>query len=162
MFTEQTLFDMLRDTYHSDLAKASDEYSTYDCYSASAEMFFELKCRDTHYDELMIEKSKYDRLVALAAEYDYTPIYVCSTPEGVWEFDLSFIDIQWEDRGDLPATSQFENQERVTKQVGYLDIGNVWATKIYPIDFEMFDPDDTFELAMQSSWDDDYDGWVSL
>jgi hypothetical protein len=125
-------------------------------------MFFELKCRDTHYDELMIEKSKYDRLVALAAEYDYTPIYVCSTPEGVWEFDLSFIDIQWEDRGDLPATSQFENQERVTKQVGYLDIGNVWATKIYPIDFEMFDLDDTFELAMQSSWDDDYDGWVSL
>lgn len=120
---EKKLFDLLREYEYPDLVHVTnDEYSATDCFSIEQGTYIELKCRRTHYDTLIIEKLKYDRLKAEADKIGLTPLYICSTPNGVWEFDLDVIPIRWEERGDLPATTQFENKQRVTKVVGYLSL----------------------------------------
>jgi len=80
----------------------------------------ELKCRRTHYDKLLIEKSKYDRLTRAAETRGMLPVYICSTPQGIWGFSLPKYEITWEDR-EMPATTDFDNQRTITKTVGYLD-----------------------------------------
>jgi hypothetical protein len=70
----------------------------------------------------MIEEYKYNRLVNLAMDLDYNPVYINSTPKGVWAFNLGFLLPRWEDRAGLPATTEFENTQKVVKSVGYLNI----------------------------------------
>jgi len=120
--TEKELYNILRDSYYPDLTLAGDTYSPGDCYSADFEIFIELKCRQTHYDTLMIEKLKYDRLKEQAQAKGYIPIYICSTPNGIWEFNLDVMKIEWIEQSNLPATTQFENTDRVNKLVGFLPI----------------------------------------
>lgn len=120
---EELLFKFLQEQFYSGLKLLSyDEYSGHDAVSDVDEIFVELKCRNTHYDNLMIEKIKYDHLIAGANALGYQPLYVCETPEGVWAFDLLLTTPKWEERNDLPATTSFSNTTRVTKTVGYLHI----------------------------------------
>jgi hypothetical protein len=70
----------------------------------------------------MIEKLKYDRLKEQAKARGYLPIYICSTPEGIWEFNLDILKIEWAEQSNLPATTQFDNKERVNKMVGFLPV----------------------------------------
>jgi hypothetical protein len=70
----------------------------------------------------MIEEYKYNRLVNLAMDLDYNPVYINSTPKGVWAFNLGFLLPRWENRAGLPATTDFENTQKVVKSVGYLNI----------------------------------------
>jgi hypothetical protein len=128
--TEQELFDFLRTEGLDDLRKAEDEFSTYDCtFSADARFgtvryYAELKCRDRHYDELLIEESKYRRLMAVADYHGRVPVYICSTPEGIWGWNLHKVPVpNWEAR-EMPATTEFENTEKVMKVVGYLPISS--------------------------------------
>jgi hypothetical protein len=119
---EQELFDMLKSEYYPDLMRVSDEYSNFDCVSEREDMYVELKCRYTHYDDLLIEKYKYDRVKEQADLTGRLPIYICSTPEGVWEFNLDTFKIKWEDKDNLPKTTEFEDIEKVVKTVGFLPI----------------------------------------
>jgi hypothetical protein len=51
------------------------------------------------------------------------PLYINSTPEGVWSFNLDkFDDLVWTDQDNLPATTEFDNKEKVTKSVSFLPI----------------------------------------
>lgn len=50
------------------------------------------------------------------------PFYINSTPEGVWSFDLDKADVRWEEKENLPTTTDFDNKEKVTKLVGFLPI----------------------------------------
>jgi hypothetical protein len=84
--------------------------------------YIELKCRKTHYNYLMIERYKYDRLVEQAKEMNYNPVYINSTPEGVWAFNLNYVQPRWYMKDNLPKTTEFENNEKVTKEVGYLNV----------------------------------------
>ena len=68
----------------------------------------------------MIEKSKYNRLAKAAYDREMTPVYICSTPKGIWGFSLPKHEITWEDR-EMPATTDFEDKRTITKTVGYLD-----------------------------------------
>lgn len=128
--TELELYHMLKDSYYPDLVKVADEFSSNDCISNDFEIYVELKCRQTHYNDLLIEKIKYDRIKEEADMQGYIPIYICSTPEGIWEFNLDVLNIKWEGRDNLPATTEFHNTERVTKTVGYLNIKN--GKKLFP------------------------------
>jgi hypothetical protein len=116
---EDSLFQILLQWY-ADLAKAKDQYSVWDCLSKSHGVYIELKCRRTHYDSLLIEKSKYDRLASAARARDMAPVYICSTPVGAWGFDLLKIQIAWEDK-IMPVTTDFEDQQKIIKTVGFLD-----------------------------------------
>jgi hypothetical protein len=141
---EQILFDMLKDEYYPDLMRIVDEYSNFDCVSEREDMYVELKCRYTHYDDLMIEKYKYDRVKEQADLTGRIPIYICSTPEGIWEFNLDTFKIKWEDRDNLPKTTEFEDTEKVVKTVGYLPISE--GKQLFSNDF-----DEMVEFAMNDS-----------
>ena len=120
--SEEELFDQLSELI-PDLKKAENEYSTFDCTSKILNAYIELKCRHTHYSTLLIEKSKYDRLVDEARSKLMAPLYINSTPEGVWSFNLDkFDDLVWTDQDNLPATTEFDNKEKVTKAVSFLPI----------------------------------------
>jgi hypothetical protein len=120
--SEEELFDQLSELI-PDLKKAENEYSTFDCTSEILNAYIELKCRHTHYSTLLIEKSKYDRLVTEARSKLMAPLYINSTPEGVWSFNLDkFDDLVWTDQDNLPATTEFDNKEKVTKAVSFLPI----------------------------------------
>jgi hypothetical protein len=120
--SEEELFDQLSELI-PDLKKAENEYSTFDCTSEILNAYIELKCRHTHYSTLLIEKSKYDRLIDEARSKLMAPLYINSTPEGVWSFNLDkFDDLVWTDQDNLPATTEFDNKEKVTKSVSFLPI----------------------------------------
>lgn len=119
---EQELFDFLKARHIKDLEPSEHKYSKYDCYSESKNIDLELKCRQAHYDDLLIEKDKYDSLLARATQYGTKPYYVNSTPEGIFVFNLSTLPTpEWEVRL-MPKTSHFSNREKVEKVVGYLSI----------------------------------------
>jgi hypothetical protein len=122
VLTEQALFDLLKKRIARDLRKVDDEFSNYDCISDESTAYIELKCRKTHYNYLMIERYKYDRLVEQAMEINYNPIYINSTPKGVWAFNLNYVQPRWYMQDNLPKTTEFENNEKVTKEVGYLNV----------------------------------------
>lgn len=84
-------------------------------------MDIELKCRNKHYDELLIEKDKYDALIQRSKEFGTTPMYINSTPEGIYVFNLKKIpEPQWEEKGGLPTTSHFTDRRKIVKTVGFL------------------------------------------
>ena len=117
---EENLFDWLKQNVYLDLVKAKNQMSRWDCYSPSAGHRIELKCRKKHYETLLLEKKKYDAMVTEANKHLDTPVYINSTPEGIYSFNLYFIKKDWEVNFRNPATTQFSNTGRILKEVTYL------------------------------------------
>jgi hypothetical protein len=116
---EQQLFDWLKANKYPDLYKSTKFNSSWDCVSVENKLTIELKSRNTHYDDLLIEKKKYDRLLLLAAEDEHIPYYINSTPKGVWGFDLFTISIDWTERL-MPVVTEFPSKGKIMKIVGLL------------------------------------------
>jgi hypothetical protein len=115
---EQELFDWLKSNYYSDLTRSSKTFDHFDCTTDS--LYIELKCRYTHYPDLLIEEIKYRRLVNEAG--NLTPYYINSTPEGIFSFNLSKLpEPEWADKW-MPTTTEFANTKKIMKKVGFLDI----------------------------------------
>jgi len=79
---EQMLYEYVRDKYVPDLEKSGDAFEYIDATSDQYRMKIELKCRQTHYDELILEKDKYDSLIQQSKKLGYTPFYINSTLTG--------------------------------------------------------------------------------
>jgi hypothetical protein len=129
---EQQLFDWLKTNHFPDLNKSESEFDGFDCQSDEKKLFIELKSRKTHYDELIIEKYKYDFLVTEAGKLSYAPCYINYTPQGVYFFDLEKLlkteyDFKWQDKW-LPITTEFANNNNRIKKVGMLHTD--WAVKL--------------------------------
>ncbi len=119
---ETELFNFLKESLYPDLTKSEGIYDSFDCISAKAGHYIELKCRYTHYDTLLIEEMKYRKLITQAAERDLIPFYINSTPLGVFSFDLMDVpEPQWLAHW-MPATTEFSRSNKVSKLVGYLPI----------------------------------------
>ena len=118
---EADLFDWLKEYVYSDLLKSKNQMSRWDCYSPKFRHRIELKCRRKHYDTLLLEKKKYDALIFETGKHLDTPIYINSTPEGVYSFNLHEINPIWVDK-KLRATTQFNNYEIITKEVAFLKL----------------------------------------
>ena len=119
---EQDLFDHLKGGWYPDLVKSENTFDTFDCISEEHKQYIELKCRYTHYPDLLIEKSKYTRLVAEAQERELSPWYINSTPEGIYAFDLARVpQPTWTERW-MPATTEFANTSKKMKLVGFLHL----------------------------------------
>ena len=116
---EAELFAWLKENKYPDLEKSSKFNASWDCVSIQNKLTIELKSRNTHYDDLLIEKKKYDRLLLLAAEDEHIPYYINSTPKGVWGFDLFTIQIDWTDRL-MPVVTEFPSKGKIIKKVGLL------------------------------------------
>jgi hypothetical protein len=50
------------------------------------------------------------------------PVYINSTPKGVYSFNLHLIEPIWEINNKNPATTYFNNREKIVKEVTYLEI----------------------------------------
>ena len=126
---EKELFDFVKSKYLPDLKESDYKFSKYDCYSEKFKLDIELKCRATHYDDLLIEKAKYDALIERSKNHGTKAFYINSTPSGVFVFNLSALqEPEWEDRM-MPKTSHFSDREKIVKCVGYINIKE--AKKIY-------------------------------
>ena len=118
---EEDLFNWLK-AHIPDLEKAKSRYSRHDCISKEKELFIELKCRRKHYNTLLIEKKKYDSILNKAIQNNSQAIYVNSTPEGIWYFNLKEITLNWETNYLNPKTTDFTNNNRVPKEVSYIPL----------------------------------------
>lgn len=134
--SELGLFDYLKDHHYFDLAKSPNSYDTFDCVSESKRVYAELKCRRTHYPDLLIEKLKWDNLVLNAHSRNMDAWYINSTPDGIYAFQLEeFIEPAWEER-PMPATTEFGNRSKIGKIVGFLPLS--FAKVLYaPVSFSV-------------------------
>ena len=119
---EADLFEYLKSELYPDLVKSEGIFDSFDCISAQAGHYIELKCRHTHYPTLLIEEMKYRKLITQAAERDLTPFYINSTPEGIYSFDLMDVaEPEWFTHR-MPATTEFARNNKINKLVGYLPV----------------------------------------
>lgn len=117
---EQELFEYLKFKHFPDLEKSEGAFDSFDCTTDDKNLYIELKCRHTHYPELLIEEMKYRRLVNQAGSR--TPYYINSTPQGIWAFDLSRVpEPSWSERR-MPATTEFSDTRKIMKLVGFLHL----------------------------------------
>ena len=119
---EADLFEYLKSELYPDLVKSEGIFDSFDCISAQAGHYIELKCRHTHYPTLLIEEMKYRKLITQAAERDLTPFYINSTPQGIYSFDLMDVaEPEWFTH-KMPATTEFARNNKINKLVGYLPV----------------------------------------
>jgi len=118
--TEQGLFDYIKETYLEDLEKSEHTYEYIDATSYGYRLSIELKCRHTHYDELILEKDKYESLMQQANALGFTPFYINSTPQGIYAFNLRKITVNWKTKR-LPS-STVDNGPVVDKEIALLHI----------------------------------------
>lgn len=95
--------------------------SRWDCYSPFTFHRIELKCRKTHYDKLLIERKKYDAMVLKCQDNLDVPIYINSTPEGIYRWNLYNVDPEWFTKR-IKATTEFENNNLIDKEIALLEV----------------------------------------
>lgn len=120
-FKEADLFDWLKENVYPDLVKSMHQMSRWDCYSPSTRHRIELKCRKAHYPTLLLEEKKFVAMTEKCRRYSDAPIYINSTPQGIYAFDLSLVTTDFNYTKN-PATTQFGNTKKVFKSVSYLDL----------------------------------------
>ena len=113
--TEQILFNLIKSVI-PDL-QVTDQFSYRDGYSQKYDLTIELKCRHKHYDTLLIEKMKWDKLVK-----HNRVRYINSTPIGIFSFDLKDLPEPMWMNMDMPHTTEFEDTQKIGKLVGFLFI----------------------------------------
>lgn len=118
---EKDLFQYLKEKYYPDLVMAKSKISKWDCYSPSTYHRIELKCRKTHYPELMIERPKFDNMITKCEDNLDIPFYINSTPEGIFRFNLYKVKPSWFFK-KLRATTAFVDNTRVNKEIALLDV----------------------------------------
>lgn len=118
---EKDLFEWLSINHYKSLVNSKNPISRWDCYDLESSHRIELKCRRKHYNTLILEKSKYDAIMAESFKHLDTPIYINSTPEGVYLFNLHNISPRWFEKS-LPATTEFKNRVWVKKIITELEI----------------------------------------
>ena len=119
---EKELFDYLKEKYFKDLTFSEDQFSRWDCYSKTRKTRIELKCRNTHYSTLLIEKDKYFNLIKYYINNEDTPLYINSTPKGIYAFDLRKITPEWITDSRMPKTTEFEETQTIEKTYALLEL----------------------------------------
>ena len=123
---EPELFYKFKEHYLPELKVAVDTVSPFDAICHRAKVVVEFKCRRSHYRDLLIEWPKYQTLLNRAADRGYKPLYVCSTPLGVWAWDLTYLNLKWikkhlpyETKSNIHAIN---DRRPILKQVAYISI----------------------------------------
>jgi|TARA_R100001463_G_scaffold41922_1_gene88104 hypothetical protein len=118
---EKDLFIYLKEKVYPDLVMSNSPISRWDCYSPKTKHRIELKCRKTHYDELVIERGKFDAMIEKANDNFDLPIYINSTPQGIYKWNLFFVTPTWFEK-QLPKTTDFSDNFKITKEIAMLPI----------------------------------------
>jgi len=133
--TEEELLEHLKETSVPNLERMEYGFSHWDCTAwyetalGRVDFILELKCREAHYPELLIEQVKYDWLIEEAGKRSARPAYINSTPRGIYAWDLYRVkEPIWEEK-ILPATTAFENREQIRKVVGFLPVAEAMVLR---------------------------------
>lgn len=118
---ESDLFEWLSENYYNLLVDTSKNFSKSDCYDIETKNRIELKCRATHYEKLIIEKPKYEYLIKESKKYGDVPIYINSTPKGIYLFNLNDLKLEWFKK-PLPKTTEFKNNNYISKEIATINI----------------------------------------
>ena len=120
-YKEKDLFDWLSNNYYFSLVNSKNPISRWDCYDIDTRHRIELKCRRKHYDTLILEKSKYDAMIKESEKNLDIPIYINSTPNGIYLFNLYEVEQNWFTKS-LPATTEFKKRIWVKKEITELEV----------------------------------------
>ena len=107
------------------ITPTTDRFCNFDGFSG--DYVLEFKCRRAHYDTQLIEYKKFMWNIGNANESGKEFLYVISTPEGEYIFNVSKLidesyDFGWEDRIMPDKTDFYSPRKHVTKKVGYIDV----------------------------------------
>ena len=110
-----------------------DKFSRYDAFDKEHGIMLEIKYRNTHYSDTMIEKMKYDWNKKFAEDNNLEFWYAVAMPDRkrgsvVYVFDP--VNLEEEEEGydfkwhikKLPQNTEFKGSEWIDKEVGYLHI----------------------------------------
>jgi hypothetical protein len=126
--TEKELFDFLKTNYLPDLELAKDKFCFYDCFSKESRLIIELKCRREHYDTLMLEKYKYNKLIQYSSQAEIR--YISSTPKGIYSFNINELKhIKWTS-GAMPMTTDLNRSQKIKKEFTMLNVDIAKVLKI--------------------------------
>ncbi|MEN8887115.1 MAG: hypothetical protein ABF246_12060 [Winogradskyella sp.] len=120
-YKEKDLFEWLNKNHYNTLVNSRNPISRWDCYDVETRNRIELKCRRKHYDTLLLEKAKYDALIKESNKHLDVPIYINSTPKGIYLFNLLEVELKWYTKS-LPATTEFQKRMWIKKEVTELKI----------------------------------------
>jgi hypothetical protein len=120
-YKEKDLFEWLNQNHYNTLVNSRNPISRWDCYDIETRNRIELKCRRKHYNTLLLEKAKYDALVSESNKHLDIPIYINSTPNGIYLFNLLEVELNWFIKS-LPATTEFQKRMWIKKEVAELKI----------------------------------------
>jgi len=117
---EEILFNLIKKLI-PDLSQ-TNQFSFRDAYSKKHHLSIELKCRYKNYQQLIIEKIKYDNLIRLNSVR-----YINSMPSGIYSFNLKKIEEPIWFEKELPVNTEFENKNKIEKLkkvkiIGLLDL----------------------------------------
>ena len=120
--TQEELQDISSKKLGIIMTPTKDKFCTFDAHSY--DYVVEFKCRRKHYDTQLIEYKKYKVNLDQADESGKEFLYIISTPNGVYVFNVSELrnqgyDFKWEDRR-MPSKTDFSGQYRLDKRVGYI------------------------------------------
>lgn len=126
----------------------SGGYDVYDAYvmgfnkdthSCVRRHLIEIKVRDTHYPDLLLEKEKLENLKKKASESDATVIYISTTPKGSYIFNLTQLEssIQWNKEEHWKSTTD-KSKGKKYKWVTYLPITSAKYLPIKQTDLDGF------------------------
>ena len=118
---EEDLFKYLSGCCYTDLVKSKKQMSRWYCYSPDTFHRIELKCRSKHYDTLLIERKKFDAIIEKCNDNLDIPMYINSTPNGVFRFNLYIVKPNWEIQYHN-KTTHFSNINKIEKEVAMLEI----------------------------------------
>jgi hypothetical protein len=127
-YKEKDLFEWLNKNHYNTLVNSKNPISRWDCYDIETRNRIELKCRRKHYDTLILEKSKYDAMIKESNKHLDVPIYINSTPKGIYLFNLLEVELKWYTKS-LPATTEFKKRMWIKKEVTELDINQAIKLK---------------------------------
>jgi hypothetical protein len=110
---EKQLFNLIKSNLIPDL-KQTEQFHPTDATSDKLNLTIELKCRNEHYSTLLIEKNKYDKLIL-----NKKARYICSTPSGIFSFNVKKLPAPVWQKQWLPDTYHFDKPQYILKEVGY-------------------------------------------
>ncbi len=110
-----------------------DKFSRYDAFDKEHGIMLEIKCRNKHYPDTLIEKMKFDWNKKFAEENNLEFWYAVSMPHKAGthkififdpanlEADKDGFDFKWHIK-KLPQNTEFQGSQWIDKEVGYLHI----------------------------------------
>ena len=121
--TQTEIIDKLNSIYPGlDLVEVSDPYSTYD--AENERYIVEVKSRDKKYDSWIIERKKFDSNLLYSMNVNKMFVYLTEHNGKIMTWNIhnllnSLYDFGWT-KMELPATTEFNDKEKIQKEIGYL------------------------------------------